>query len=220
MIFTCCSDLHHGPAGHPACDETPGWAPAWSSVRGLTWQEYQGVHPALRSNVQAIKLRFGDMDELLQFTRDQVRPCVGTDVAGNHDPGTAPAVICYAMPYGLTLFLHGHQFDPWWARLLSRPAAKVAKWLECCIGRDADVRLARSVRRRLGLGRHGQWTVYAQRAARYAASRGASRIVFGHLHHRHEAWLTVARHDYIRSVHVVCTGCCCNGRMDFVEVEV
>jgi len=140
-------------------------------------------------------------------------------VAGNHDPGTAPAVIRYAMPYGLTLFLHGHQFDPWWARVLGQPAAKAARVLEF-FWPDADVRLARWARRRLGLGRHGQWNVYARRAARYAASQGASRIIFGHLHHRHEAWLTVARRDYIRSVHVVCTGCCCNGRLDFVEVEV
>mgnify|MGYP002064506829 CR=1 FL=1 len=32
MKVTCCSDLHNGPAGHPATDATPGWREAWEAV--------------------------------------------------------------------------------------------------------------------------------------------------------------------------------------------
>ena len=218
MIVTCCSDLHNGPTGHPATDATPGWLAAWAAVEGE-------------------KLRLGDMDELLQFTRSEIQRkarggLASTDVAGNHDManagynpgGTATAWECWRWRWlelliNDTIFLHGHQFDPWWARVLGRPAAKAARVLEF-FWPDADVKLAEWARRKSGLGRHGEADAYAQRAAEYAAKRSASQIVFGHLHQRFERWVVVRRGNLLLRVHVVCTGCCCNGRMDFVEVEV
>jgi len=201
MIITCCSDLHNGPVGHPATDATPGWRAAWAKV----------AQP---------KLRLGDMDELLQFRRNEIGEMAGTDVDGNHDAGSCGCQEHWQeTSRGRTIFLHGHQFDPWWARLLGRPAAKAARLLEF-FWPDADVKLAEWARRKSGLGRHGEADRYARKAAEYAAKHGARQIVFGHLHQRFERWVAVPRGNLLAEVHVVCTGCCCNGRMDFVEVEV
>jgi predicted phosphodiesterase len=207
MLLTVCSDLHRGKPGHPADDATPGWAEAWATV----------PEP---------KLRLGDMDELWQFTRNEIGELAGTDVDGNHDWGSCGrGEIVIEGARGRTILLHGHQFDPWWARLLGRPAASVARVLEC-IWPDADVRLADWGRRALELGRYGETARYVRKAARYAARRGARQIVFGHLHRRVDSVYTIPFKRWLRlgrrvaAVRVVCTGCCCDGFRDFVEVEV
>lgn len=203
MRITVCSDLHKGPAGHPATDATPGWREAWAKV----------PEP---------KCRLGDMDELLQFSADEIGELAWTDVSGNHDDIGAVMPERHILgDRGLTILLHGHQFDPWWARAFGRPAAKACKLLEL-VWPDADVRLSAWARRKSGLGRYGNWNTYKTRAAEYAAARGARQIVFGHLHERHEEDVYVEMEWGLTAgpVHVVCTGCCCNGRLDFVEVEV
>ena len=187
--YLVCSDLHHGPQGDRANDETPGWELVW------------GLMPEP-------KLRAGDMDELWQFTAKEIGHLIGTDVAGNHDEANCKVqeVRC-----GDTIFLHGHQFDPW----NSGPLKFVGKWitglavfLERRLHRDIDLWVARRLKR----GRGGDADAYAHKAAAYAAARGATQIVFGHLHQRFKVT--------IDGVRVVCTGCCCNGNMDFVTVEV
>lgn len=189
----CCSDLHRGPAGHPATDATPGWAEAWASVDYPTWQEFcPGRH-------DRFKIRLGDMDELIQFGPEDIGELAGTDVYGNHDKdGTCRRG---ELRFGNTIFLHGHQFDPWIVRWFGQSVARVAGWLEC-IWPDIDVKA----------GRYGDRERYIEKAAAYAKKRGATQAVFGHLHQRFE--------EDRDGVHVVCTGCCCNGHMDFVEVEV
>ena len=208
MRVTCCSDLHHGPVGHPANDETPGWAEAWAAV----------PQP---------KYRLGDMDELWQFNAEEIGELAWTNVYGNHDRRPrSRAEICI----NDTIFVHGHQFDPRAIRWLGRPAC----WLVGRLERwwpDADMRLGAWLQKRFGGGRHGEAEVYARKAAEYAVKRAARQIVFGHLHQRFELMPDgELRSDSGRrgmrwkhlalGVHVVCTGCCCNGRMDFVEVEV
>jgi hypothetical protein len=187
---TVCSDLHHGPEGHPANDETPGWWFLWN------------VTPDP-------KLRLGDMDELWQFTREQIGQLVGTDVAGNHDCTNCTTQL---IRHGDTIFLHGHQFDP----LNSGPLKVIGKavtgffgLLEKVIDKDIDIWAEQVLLKR---GRNGNALKYSTKAAAYAKKRGATQIVFGHLHQRFTA--------DVDGIRVVCVGCCCNGSMDFVEVEV
>ena len=188
QTWTTCSDLHRGPAGHPATDATPGWAEEWYAITGPT-------------------MRLGDMDELLQFSREEIRYLAGTDVDGNHDDGSCGRD---EMQIGDTLFLHGHRFDPWGARLFERPGGWLLRRLEQRWP-DADLWLGRWLVRRRDKRRAARES-YIRKAVKYAKKRGVRQIVFGHLHQRFE----VVR-DGIR---VICTGSCCNGRMDFVEVTV
>lgn len=189
LTITCCSDLHRGPAGHPATDATPGWAEAWSRIRGT-------------------KLRLGDMDELLQFTAEEIGALAGTDVDGNHDEGSCGR---REMRIGDTLFLHGHRFDHWSLRLLgpavSRLFRRVERWWP-----DADLKATAWLQKALRGGRHGWREHYIRKATGYATKRGARQIVFGHLHQRFEV--------VGEGIRVVCTGSCVNGRLDFVPVEV
>lgn len=189
VMITCCSDLHRGPAGHPATDATPGWSVAWARVRGR-------------------KLRLGDMDELWQFTGEEIGILAGTDVDGNHDPGSCGRA---ELRIGDALFLHGHRFDPLLVRLAGRPVTwlvgKVERWWPA-----ADTWLGGLLRRHLLGGRRGVQERYVRKAAKYARKRRARQIVFGHLHQRF-----TLDHD---GVLIYCTGCCVNGRMDFVRVGV
>ena len=154
------------------------------------------------------KLCLGDMAELWQFRRDQIPAWVGTDVDGNHDRGLSGKSV---IRVGDTFFLHGRQFDSWPIRLLGRPVAWLVGRLEW-VWPDADLRLADWFMRTFEGGRHGRKERYARAAARYARWRGARQIVMGHLHRRFDT--------VVDGVRVVCVGCCCNGRLDFVEVEV
>ncbi len=204
MRLTVCSDLHNGPAGHPATDATPGWRAAWAKV----------PEP---------KLRLGDMDELLQFTAEEIGELAGTEILGNHDqnsPSTMGESTGWWTPgKGWTVFLHGHQFDPWAVRLASRPVA----WSIGLLERrwpNIDEVWGGWFRQHCMGGRRGEWDSYKAKAARYAAERGAWQIVFGHLHELRDEWVVVDHNGRLVSVHVVCTGCCVGGRMDFVEVEV
>jgi hypothetical protein len=191
-IIWCCSDLHNGPAGDPRTDSTPGWAREWAPVP-------EG------------KLRLGDMSELLQFTRaelDAAGAFVATDVDGNHDRGSCGRRV---IRMGDTIFLHGDQFDSRVVRWIGRPVS----WL---VGRaeflwpDVDERLEGWFSRTFKSGRHGHAATYVRKAAAYAKRRGARQIVFGHLHDQFRV--------ESNGVQVVCTGCCCGGRLDFVPVEV
>ncbi len=187
-----CSDLHNGPEGHPATDATPGWRGAWAAV----------PEP---------KLRLGDMDETWQFTPAQLDAAgrAGTDVDGNHD---ARRWWRDMQRIGDTIFLHGHQFDSWLVRLLARPVT----WLVGKLERrwpDLDVRAGNWLTCRLLGGRYGEQWRYVSKAAAYARKRGATQVVFGHLH---GAPFRSTRGQ----IRVVGTGCCVGGRMDFVAVEV
>jgi hypothetical protein len=201
MKDAVCSDLHHGPLDHPANDETPGWREEYMRRVGMG----QRVWCA------------GDMNELLQFSEVEIGSLVHTDVEGNHDREMGPRELEIYGVRGLTLLLHGHQFDPWYCWLFGRPAALVARVLECC-GWDVDK--TDFVRAHLHLGRHGAAERYARKAAEYAAKHGAWQIVFGHLHQRFERDVLVWSGGHSQWVHVICTGCCCNGRLDFVEIEL
>lgn len=188
--YTACSDLHHGMAGHPANDETLNW-----------WQSWPGVPEP--------KLCLGDMNELIQFTRQQIGELAPTHVDGNHDPGSCGKD---EVRIGDTIFCHGaKQFDPWSLKWLGPPVT----WLVGRLERwwpDADVRLAAWFQRRFHGGRHGEAQRYVKKAAAYARKKGATQIVFGHLHQLINVW--------VDGVHVVCVGSCCNDRMDFVRVKV
>ena len=190
ITVTACSDLHRGPIWSRANDATPGWAARWAKV----------LEP---------KLRLGDMDELWQFTRQEIGELAGTDVAGNHD-ASGPCK-CKEIRLGDTLFLHGHQFDPWLVRWIGRPVSRLTRYAEY-VWPDIDVKVGGWLKRKVRAGRYGDAERYIEKAAAYAKKRGARQIVFGHLHQRFD----ISRDG----VHVVCTGCCCNGRLDFVPVTV
>ena len=189
MTILVCSDLHHGVEGDPANDETPGWWNLWSLM-------------------SEPKLRLGDMDELWQFTREEIGELAGTDVAGNHD---SEACSVKELRRGDTIFLHWDRFDPLIVKWVGRPVTWAVGKLER-VWPDADVALAKWFQKKFKAGRHGNMQRYARMAAAYAKKRGATQIVGGHLHQR----FTVT----IDGIRVVCAGCCCNGNMDFVTVRV
>jgi predicted phosphodiesterase len=208
MRIPHCSDVHHGPKGHPACDETPGFFEAKARVEART---------GCRVRV------LGDGNELLQFSEAEIGELVHVDVDGNHDRRRGPRYVVIETQRGRTLETHGDLFDPWWAKAFGPPAARLARLLEC-IDPDADLKIIDLARRTFGLGRYGKWDDYKVRAAKFAARLGCDQVVFGHLHELHDEWVAVDCQFPPRYVHVVCTGCCCKTkkgyRMDFVEVDV
>ena len=190
LKYTVCSDLHNAPLGHPANDSTPGWREAWRKI-------------------PPPKLRLGDMDELWQFSIDEIQP-VYTDVNGNHDSRWS-SLYGDIVKHGNTIFLHGHQFDPWLVKLFGRPIAWIIGKLEKRWP-DVDNLLTQWARHYIGGGRYGERERYIQLASDYARKNKATQIVFGHLHELFE--------EERDGVNVICTGCCVGGRMDFVEVIV
>ena len=160
------------------------------------------------AKVTGHKFRLGDMDELWQFTEKEIGELAGTDLDGNHDEGSCDWT---EVTLGDTVFVHGHIFDPRWMRWVGRPITWAVGKLER-IWPDADVKLEAFFQKRYKSGRHGESQKYVRKAAAYARKRGARQIVFGHLHETINQW--------VGDVHVVCVGCCCNGRLDFVEVDV
>ena len=205
MRIPYCSDVHHGPAGHPACDETPGFLEAKAAIEAR-----------LGCAVRVL----GDGNELLQFTEAEIGELIPVHVDGNHDRGRGPRWVIVETERGRTMETHGDLFDPAWVHAVEPIACKVARVLEW-FSRDADLAVTDWVRRRIGLGRYGTWDDYKVRAARFAARLECDQVVFGHLHELHDEWVWVLGFGY---VHVVCTGCCCRTRdgyrMDFVEIEV
>ncbi len=189
-IYTVCADLHNAPSGHPANDSTPSWWIAWEKV-------------------ESPKLRLGDMDELWQFSADEL-DLVYTDISGNHD-SKGWSVYGDMIRRGNTIFLHGHQFDSWLVKLAGRPISWFIGKLEQRWP-NVDNLLMMLTRRYLGGGRHGERERYVRLAAAYAKKQGAKQIVFGHLHELFE--------EVKDGVRVVCVGCCVGGRMDFVEINV
>jgi len=159
------------------------------------------------NRVPTPKLMLGDMTELLQFRIEELDRCIGTSVEGNHDRGRGPK----ALWLGDTLFTHGHIFDPWYFKFVEPLLAWIGRFLES-IWPNIDIWFNEWLSKRFKTGKYGEAYRYAVKAAAYAKMHGAKQIVFGHLHQRFD--------DYIDGVHVVCVGCCVNGHMDFVEVEV
>jgi len=198
------SDLHNGPVGHPATDATPGWAEAWASIDAPTWAEFWPERH------DSVKIRLGDMDELAQFSASEIGELVGTDVAGNHD-AKGPCKR-WEIKLGDTRFMHGSKpFDPWPLRWLGPPVCRVLRVAEW-FWPDVDVTAGAWFQRKFRGGRYGERETYVRKAVAYAKKHGDRQIVFGHLHQRFE--------EDRDGVHVVCTGCCCNGHMDFVPVTV
>ena len=218
-VATCCSDLHRGKPGHPATDATPGWAPAWAAVCAWTVPEVIAMSARGQCEVRSIKLALGDMNELPQFRRRELLELAPTDVEGNHDRWTGPRDLVLETRRGRTLFTHGHCADPWWAKVFGAPAAWAARVLQC-IRRDLDRKAVDLVRRTVGLGCYGDAEKYAHRLAERACRLECEQVVFGHLHELFRSCVVVEHAGRLHRVRVVCTGCCVDGRMDFVDVEV
>ena len=103
-----CADLHKGKEGHPAADHTPGFAAEKARREAMGQKVYC----------------LGDMNELLQFSEKEIGTLEHTDVAGNHDKGTAPKELEIVTERGLTICLHGNRFDPWFMKVAGPLGAK------------------------------------------------------------------------------------------------
>lgn len=152
------------------------------------------------------KLVLGDGDELIQFPKLGAR--IGTDVQGNHDPDPSKPEV---LVVGNTAFTHGHLGDPRAIRWFGRPVSKVVGWLERG-DPDIDVKLAAWFQKVFAGGRHGEWEHYREWAYKLACELDVEQVIMGHLHQR--------RFARYKGVRITCIGCCCNGRMDFVDVPV
>lgn len=188
-----CSDLHWLAPGDPANDATPG---ARDEI------DRQRARHAGRL------LALGDMSNLWERPRLHFGLWVWTDVRGNHDEDTGRPL---ELRIGDTLFCHGHHFlDPRRQRWVGRPLCRVLGRLERRWPRLDDwlgwlwhwLRGGRHINRRRAI----------RKAVKYAKRRGVRQLVFGHLHELIDTW--------VDGIHVVCCGCCCGGRMDFVRVVV
>lgn len=206
QTYAVCSDPHGGPLDHPATDMTPGWVEECEKQR----------HPVLV---------LGDGLELLQFKIGAIwagAPRVwrylrramfeGRMVAGNHDKllmklWGAPR----ELRKGDTIFLHGDRFDPWPVKVVGGPVSWLVGKLEFRWP-DIDVRLGTWAQKTFQGGRHGNAQRYIKKAAAYARKRGARQIVMGHLHTVFNVWLG--------GTHIICTGSCVNGNLDFIEIHV
>ena len=156
-------------------------------------------------------------------------------IGGNHDQGCLPAFGQAVRRDGVFL-CHGHRatmpdgtvvhFDPFLSRLLDRPVQWLVGWLERHVSRDADVWLERHMLRVLGRWLGGRLNTdpqgHALELARVARAWGCHTAAMGHRHELWEVEVEVATDKdclTVERVRVFCTGCCCGGRMDFVEIE-
>ena len=145
----------------------------------------------------------GDIFELWQFSlgdiiesRPQIERIVSSIdciVRGNHD-SSLPDSICGtpvvdSLQMGSTLFIHGHQFDPWNhgpLNLVGKTLSKMGAYGEVYVHRSLDdwfTSAAYKLQEIFTLGRYGKQEEYEEKVKSYVEEQVlVDTVVFGHTH--------------------------------------